>query len=210
MKDPICLMTGHFKNVLQDSMPAGQKWNTYWWYVCNLYLMLELSKIRPLSNNDLSLTFGFLKCDLKSKTWIILKYHTFVEIRGKKCYLGKPHCCVLFASKATIKVFWNILPRFSHVRYNYLFRKLKYLELIFVSSIVWSRSFLTLVVSCWNLWYYSKKSCRFSRWLIIIIQTELKVFHTGPRFNMLETQWQMLFSSNRFQIVGTIVKKKST
>ena len=37
-------------------------------YVCNLYLMLELSKIRPLSNNDLSLTFRFLKCDLKSKT----------------------------------------------------------------------------------------------------------------------------------------------
>ena len=67
--------------------------------------MLELSKIRPLSKNDLSLTFGFLKCDLKGKTWIILKYHTFVEIRGKKCYLGKPHCCVLFASKATIKVF---------------------------------------------------------------------------------------------------------
>ena len=88
---------------------------------------------------------------------------------------------------------------------------MKYLELIFVSSsIVWSRSFLTLVVSCWNLWYYSKKSCRFSRWLIIIIQTELKVFHTGPGLDMLETQWQMLFSSNRFQIVGTIVKNGET
>ena len=50
--------------------------------------MLELSKIRPLSNNDLSLTFGFLKCDLKSKTWIILKYHTFVEIRGENAIWG--------------------------------------------------------------------------------------------------------------------------
>ena len=50
--------------------------------------MLELSKIRPLSKNDLSLTFGFLKCDLKGKTWIILKYHTFVEIRGENAIWG--------------------------------------------------------------------------------------------------------------------------